>query len=70
MARPAEVLDLDEDRMLRDYLRLLTRRSAPEPMLRSPGHDLRTCGSCGARTAFTLDAQGTWFSCSRCGAYA
>jgi hypothetical protein len=69
MARPAQVLELSEDQMLRDYLRLLTRRDPPEPMLRSPGHDLRTCSSCGTRTAFTLDPQGTWFTCTRCGAY-
>jgi DNA-directed RNA polymerase subunit RPC12/RpoP len=39
-------------------------------MLRSPGHDLRTCTECGERAAFTLDAEGTWFRCTRCGAYA
>jgi hypothetical protein len=70
MAHPAELLELDEDRVLRDYLRLLTRDARPEPMLRSPGHDLRTCTSCGRRTAFTLDPEGTWFRCTACGEYA
>lgn len=70
MARPAEVLELDEDRVFRDYLRLLTRDHRVEPMLRSPGHDLRSCASCGRRTAFTLDPQGTWFRCTRCGEFA
>jgi hypothetical protein len=70
MARPAEILELDEDRILRDYLRLLTKEARPELRLRSPGHDLRTCGSCGSRTAFTLDPEGTWFRCTRCGEFA
>ena len=70
MARPAEVLELDEDRILRDYLRLLTQDAHTEPMLRSPGHDLRSCVSCGRRTAFTLDPEGTWFRCTVCGEYA
>jgi hypothetical protein len=70
MAQVAERIDIDEDRLLRDYFRLLTRKDHPEPMLRSPGHDLRTCPSCGKRTAFTLDPEGTWFRCSRCRAYA
>lgn len=70
MARPAEVLELDEHRVLRDYLRLLTLDHGAEPMLRSPGHDLRSCASCGRRTAFTLDPQGTWFRCTRCGEFA
>jgi hypothetical protein len=70
MARPAEILELDEDRILRDYLRLLTREARPELRLRSPGHDLRTCTSCGSRTAFTLDPEGTWFRCVRCGEFA
>lgn len=70
MARPAEILELDEDRLLRDYLRLMTKEARPELRLRSPGHDLRTCVACGTRTAFTLDPEGTWFRCSRCGEYA
>lgn len=70
MARPAEMLQIDEDRVLRDYLRLLTRDHPSEPKLRSPGHDLRTCVTCGQRTAFTLDPEGTWFRCTRCGEYA
>lgn len=70
MARPAEVLELDEDQILRDYLRVLTRDGHGEPMLRSPGHDLRTCASCGRRTAFTLDPEGTWFRCTHCREFA
>jgi hypothetical protein len=69
MAQVAKNLELDEDRVLRDYLRILTREDHPERMLRSPGHDLRTCAECGKRTAFTLDPAGTWFRCTRCGAY-
>jgi hypothetical protein len=70
MAQAAELLEIDEDRLLRDYLRILTREDHSEPRLRSPGHDLRTCGDCGERTAFTLDPEGTWFRCTRCGEYA
>ncbi len=61
---------LDEDRVLKDYLRIRTRNGHPDPKLRSPGHDLRTCGDCGERTAFTLDPEGTWFRCGHCGSYA
>jgi hypothetical protein len=70
MAQRAEMLELDEDRVLRDYLRLLTGDHPVEPKLRSPGHDLRTCAACGHRAAFTLDPEGTWFRCTRCGEYA
>ena len=65
-----ESLELDEDRLLRDYLRILHRDGHADPRLRSPGHDLRTCAHCGDRTAFTLDAEGTWFRCGSCGEYA
>jgi hypothetical protein len=61
---------LDEDRVLRDYLRIRTRAGNADPRLRSPGHDLRTCADCGQRTAFTLDPEGTWFRCTSCGSYA
>ena len=61
---------MDEDRMLRDYLRIRTRNGHPDAKLRSPGHDLRTCGDCGQRTAFTLDPEGTWFRCTHCGSFA
>lgn len=70
MVQVAETLKLDEDRVLHDYLRLLTGEDHPEPMLHLPGHDLRTCAECGERTAFTLDPAGTWFRCTNCGAYA
>ncbi len=70
MARPAEAMELDYDVVLRDYIRVLTRDTRSDAKRRSPGHDLRTCASCGARVAFTLDPNGTWFSCSRCGSFA
>jgi hypothetical protein len=66
----ATIETLDEDRLLRDYLRIRTKDGLLDPRLRSPGHDLRTCAECGRRTAFTLDPEGTWFRCSHCGAYA
>ncbi|MGH2710758.1 MAG: hypothetical protein ACRDH9_06090 [Actinomycetota bacterium] len=68
MALSAE--SLGDERLLRDYLRILSRDGHDESRLRSPGHDLRTCADCGVRTAFTLDPEGTWFRCSHCGAYA
>jgi hypothetical protein len=70
MASPAEVMELNEDQLLHDYLRILTRDGSNDPKLRSPGHDLRTCATCGSRAAFTLDPEGTWFRCTRCGEYA
>lgn len=70
MSYPSEVLELDYDLVLKDYLRVLTRDGRADPRLRSPGHDLRTCPSCGSRTVFTLEPEGTWFRCSRCGHYA
>jgi hypothetical protein len=70
MARPAARVERQYDTVLRDYLRVLARDSRGDPRLRSPGHDLRTCPTCGARTAFTLDPEGTWFRCSNCGHYA
>jgi hypothetical protein len=70
MAQQAEMLELEEDRLLRGYLRILVREAHTDPKLRSPGHDLRTCTECGERVAFALDPAGTWFRCTRCGAYA
>ena len=70
MATTAKVLELDEDTLLRNYLRVLTRRGTDAAKLTSPGHDLRTCTRCGTRTAFTLDPEGTWFRCTHCGTYA
>jgi hypothetical protein len=70
MARVAEEVERQYEAVLRDYLRVLTRDGRPDPRLRSPGHDLRTCPACGERTAFTLDPEGTWFRCSNCGNYA
>ena len=70
MATTAKVLALDEDALLRDYLRVRTRRGSDDAKGTSPGHDLRTCTRCGTRTAFTLDPEGTWFRCTQCGTYA
>lgn len=61
---------LDEERVLRDYLRRRTRDGNLNPGPRSPGTDVRTCSECGHRTAFTLDPEGTWFRCGHCGAFA
>ncbi|MGH2691435.1 MAG: hypothetical protein ACRDHM_02925, partial [Actinomycetota bacterium] len=60
---PTTIETLDEDRLLRDYLRNRTRSSQMNPRFGSPGHELRTCAECGRRTAFTLDPEGTWFRC-------
>lgn len=59
-----------ESDLLREYVRLLIRTPAPEAKSPSPGHDLRTCGSCGAQSRFSLDPEGVWFQCGRCGAFA
>jgi hypothetical protein len=65
--RPAQL----EDGVPRGNLRVLEpEEDANATRVRSPGHDLRTCAACGARTVFTLDPAGTWFRCSRCGEYA
>ena len=70
MALSIQTLEMQEDELLRDYMKLLSRTGRGDRRLRSPGHDLRTCADCGTRTAFTLDPEGTWFRCSHCGAYA
>ena len=69
MARTAEVIDLEPDTLLRRYLRGLARqpRASRDP---SPGHAVRTCPSCGDRSIFVLEPEGTWYRCSRCGHYA
>ncbi|HEV3474844.1 MAG TPA: hypothetical protein VG602_05735 [Actinomycetota bacterium] len=67
MAGPAQQLDQERN----GNLRVLDRDEDDDASkVRSPGHDLRTCASCGARTAFILDPAGTWFRCSHCGEYA
>jgi len=60
----------EESDFLREYLRLLTGTPVSEAKPQSPGQDLRSCGSCGARTRFILDPEGVWFLCSGCGAFA
>jgi transposase len=69
MASPAETLVPRDDVLLRRYLRALAREPQPvrEP---SPGHAIRTCPECGDRSIFVLEAEGTWYRCSRCGHYA
>jgi hypothetical protein len=69
MARPAEVLDTEDDVLLRRYLRGLARQHTVhrEP---SPGHAVRTCPTCGTRSIFVLEPEGTWYRCSTCGHYA
>jgi transposase len=69
MARTAERLDTEQDTLLRRYLRALAREPR-EPQGPSPGHAIRTCPECGDRAIFTLEPEGTWFRCSRCGHYA
>ena len=60
----------EKNALLRRYLRLLTRNRVAGAESQSPGFDQRTCGSCGARTRFTLDPKGVWFVCACCGAFA
>jgi hypothetical protein len=69
MARPASRID-EFDSVFRDYLRALARTTGQGGRAPSPGHDVRTCPSCGRRVPFALDPQGTWFRCSVCGRYA
>ena len=69
MARPAQVLDTQDEILLRRYLRALARQPS-EPRAPSPGHAIRTCPSCGERSIFVLEPEGTWYRCSRCGHYA
>ena len=44
--------------------RLGTHGSVP------PGHQLRTCASCGAQSLFRMDPEGTWAVCEACGKFA
>lgn len=69
MAQAVRELDRDYDLVLRDYLRQLARRGSPGFATRAPGHQVRTCPSCGHRAIFRLDPAGTWYRCSRCGHY-
>lgn len=66
MGQPAPVIEEDFDRVLGSYLRALARDPSPRPAA-SPGHQMRTCPSCGARAAFVLDPEGTWYTCKSCG---
>jgi hypothetical protein len=68
MARPAQVLQ--EDRLLRTYIRGLVHEGGRATPSRSPGHEARTCAHCGQWTLFRLDPDGVWTTCSACGRYA
>jgi hypothetical protein len=69
MARPATIVEEDPDLILATYLRALARDPSPRSAL-SPGHDVRTCPSCGTQAVFTLDPEGTWYRCKHCGHFA
>jgi ribosomal protein L37AE/L43A len=69
MAQAVQELDRDYDRVLGDYLRRLTRLGAEGQAASAPGHQVRTCASCGQRSVFRLDPAGTWYRCSTCGEY-
>ncbi|MGH2724114.1 MAG: hypothetical protein ACRDI0_07580 [Actinomycetota bacterium] len=69
MTRPASIVEEDHDRILTTYLRALARDHGVRPAA-SPGHEVRTCPSCGARAVFTLDPEGTWYRCRHCGHFA
>ncbi|HEX2031823.1 MAG TPA: hypothetical protein VHL78_10535 [Actinomycetota bacterium] len=70
MATPATHLDEDYGLVLARYLRGLARNGGHRTARRSPGHDVRTCPNCGARSDFALDPEGTWYRCASCGHYA
>ena len=69
MAQPAQVLQGD-DLLLARYMRSRARRGSAEPAAPAPGHQIRICPGCGERSIFSLDPEGTWFRCHRCGHYA
>jgi hypothetical protein len=60
----------EERSLLMRYLRNLARTGYPERPGPSPGHQVRTCPACGGRASFSLDPEGTWYRCHRCGHYA
>jgi hypothetical protein len=64
MAQPAT--PLAERRLLRDYLRLLERYGGPQEIWIGPGHEIRTCASCGQQAIFHIDPEGMWARCSHC----
>lgn len=70
MARPAYQLGEDYRTVLSNYLRALARNGSGQPSAPSPGHDVRTCPECGTHGVFTLEPEGTWYRCTRCGHYA
>jgi hypothetical protein len=69
MAQPAARID-DFDSVFRDYIRALARINRRGGSAPSPGHDVRTCPSCGRHVPFALDPLGTWYRCTACGEYA
>jgi hypothetical protein len=64
MAQPAG--RLDDRRLLHDYLRLLQRYGEPEDAEVGPGHEIRTCATCGQQAIFHIDPEGMWARCSHC----
>ena len=70
MAQAAATLGEDFDLVLSRYLRGLARQAPSPAAAASPGHDLRICPGCGHRAAFSLDPEGIWYRCHRCGHYA
>ena len=68
MAQSAEFLH--EERLLRQYLRLLSRYGGQPDREVSPGHEIRTCAACGQTAIFRIDARGCWASCLACGEFA
>ncbi len=58
------------DELLGRYLHALERHDEPaenETDGLAPGHDVRTCASCGAHTVFRIDPDGDWSECTSCG---
>lgn len=68
MAQPAE--QLGDRRLLHEYLRLLERYGGPPEIRVGPGHEIRTCPSCGHQAIFHIDPEGMWARCSHCEHYA
>lgn len=68
MAQSAETLQ--EERLLRQYLRLLAHYGGRPEREVSPGHDIRNCARCGQSAIFRIDPEGGWATCTACGEYA
>ncbi|HYH28190.1 MAG TPA: hypothetical protein VEA19_05395 [Actinomycetota bacterium] len=62
--------ELREQDLLGRYLRSLVRDQEAPRGTPAPGHDVRTCPTCGHEGRFVLDPEGVWYSCTRCGHFA